>query len=92
MSYRVFIDKTVEKFFDKHSDDVELIERIEKKILKLSENPYLCAEKSFRSRKCPKCKKTRIGDYRVIYYISDNAGFVELIDIGLRKHIYKKWD
>lgn len=37
-------------------------------------------------------KKTRIGDYRVIYYISDNAGFAELIDIGLRKHIYKKWD
>lgn len=37
-------------------------------------------------------KKTRIGDYRLIYYISDNNKFVELIDIGFRKNIYKKWD
>lgn len=37
------LDKTVKKFFDKQSDEAELIERIEKKILKLSENPYLCA-------------------------------------------------
>ena len=42
---------------DKNSDDVKLIERLEKKILELSEYPYLCAEKSFKSRKCPKCKK-----------------------------------
>ncbi len=49
MSYRIFKDKKVEKFFDKNSDDVELIERIGKKILELSENAYLCAEKSFRS-------------------------------------------
>lgn len=48
--------------------------------------------KIFKSRKCPKCKKTRIGDYRIIYHISDNTNFVELIDIGLRKNIYKKWD
>lgn len=42
---------------DKNSDDVKLIERLEKKILELSEYPYLFAEKSFKSRKCPKCKK-----------------------------------
>lgn len=92
MNYRVFKDKNVEKFLDKNSYDVKLIERVEKKILELSENPYLCAERSFKSRKCPKCKKTRIGDYRIIYHISDNTNFVELIDIGLRKNIYKKWD
>lgn len=74
------------------NSDVALIERIEKKILELSDNPYLCAEKSFKSRKCPKYKKTSIGDYRFIYYILDNNKFVELIDIGLRKKIYKKRD
>lgn len=38
-------------------------------------------------------KKTRIGDYRLIYYIvSDNNKFVELSDIGFRKNIYNKWD
>ncbi len=49
MNYRVFKDKNVEKFLEKNSDDVALIERIEKKILELSDNPYLCAEKSFKS-------------------------------------------
>ncbi len=57
IKYRVFKDKNVEKFLDKNSEDVALIERVERKILELSDNPYLCAEKSFRSRKCPKCKK-----------------------------------
>ena len=57
IKYRVFKDKNVEKFLDKNSEDVALIERVEMKILELSDNPYLCAEKSFRSRKCPKCKK-----------------------------------
>ena len=92
MSYRVFKDKRVEKYLDNNSDNIELIERIEKKILDLSKNPYLCAEDSFKSRKCPKCNKTRVGDYRIIYHISKRAKIVELIDIGPRKNIYKKWD
>lgn len=79
----------MEKFLEKNSD-VALIERIEKKILELSDNPYLCAEKSFKSRKCPKCKKISIGDYCLIYYILDNNKFVELIDIGLRKKSIKR--
>ena len=33
MNYRVFKDKKVEKFLDKYSEDVELIEQVEKKII-----------------------------------------------------------
>ena len=91
MSYRVFKDKRVEKYLDNHSDNTELIERIEKRILDLSKDPYFYAD-SFKSKKCPNCKKTRVGNYRIIYYISKRAKLVELIDIGPRKKVYKKWD
>lgn len=49
MSFRVFKDKRVEKYLANNSDNTELIERIEKKILDLSKNPYFCAENSFKS-------------------------------------------
>ena len=37
-------------------------------------------------------KKTRVGNYRIIYYINKSRNAVEIIDIGIRKNIYKKWD
>lgn len=37
-------------------------------------------------------KKTRVGDYRIIYFINESTKEVEIIDIGPRRSIYKKWD
>lgn len=50
------------------------------------------SENSFKSKKCPKCKKTRVGGYRIIYFINEPTKEVEIIDIGPRKSIYKKWN
>ena len=77
---------------DKHSDDENLINRIYGKYFQLSQNPYKEAEKSFKSIKCPKCKKTRVGGYRIIYFINEYKKEIEIIDIGPRGNIYKKWD
>ena len=77
---------------DRHSDDETLINRIHDKYFQLSLNPYKEAEKSFRSKKCPKCKKTRVGGYRIIYFINESTKEIEIIDIGPRGNIYKKWD
>ena len=49
-----------------------------------------------RPRACKKLKggnhvyRIRIGNYRVVYTISDNILTVVVIKIGHRKHIYKK--
>ena len=89
--YELFEDKKAIKFMDKHVGDEELINRIYEKYYRLAVNPYNEAESSFKSRKCPKCKKTRVGDYRIIYFINESTKEVEIIDIGPRRSIYKKW-
>ncbi len=90
--YEIFEDKRVIKFLDKHINNKQLQDRIEDKYYWLSLNPYKEAEKSFKSQKCPKCKKTRMGEYRLIFYIHESTKEIEIVDIGLRKNIYKKWD
>lgn len=89
--YELFEDKKSIKFMDSHSEDEKLIRRIHGKYYQLAVDPYKEAESSFRSRKCPKCKKTRVGDYRIIYFINESTKEIEIIDIGPRRSIYKKW-
>ena len=89
--YEIYEDKKAIKFLDKHSNNEDLQNRIFDKYLELSLNPYKEAE-NFKSKKCPKCKKTRVGEYRIIYFINKPKKEVEIIDIGSRKNIYKKWD
>ncbi len=36
--------------------------------------------------------KTRVGKYRIIYFIDELKKEIEIIDIGPRNKIYKKWD
>lgn len=90
--YELFEDKKAIRFMDNHSDDEKLISRIHGKYYQLAVDPYKEAESSFRSRKCPKCKKTGVGDYRIIYFINESTKEVEIIDIGPRRSIYKKWN
>lgn len=90
--YEIFEDRKAIKFIEKHEDDDDLLNRIYDEYIKLSIDPYKEAENSFKSRKCPKCKKTRIGEYRIIYFVNEIKKEIEIIDIGPRKNIYKKWD
>ena len=92
VQYELFEDKKAIKFMDNHSDDEKLIKRIYDKYSQLSIDPYNEAESSFKSKKCPKCKKTRVGNYRIIYFIKESTKEVEIIDIGPRRSIYKKWN
>ena len=92
VQYELFEDKRAIKFMDKNAADENLIRRIYNKYYQLAIDPYKEAESSFKSRKCPKCKKTRVGNYRLIYFINESTKEVEIIDIGPRRTIYKKWD
>ena len=89
--YRIIEDRRAIKFRNK-SRDINLMERINDKYFKLSVDPYSEAEDSFRSRKCPKCLKTNVGGYRIIYVVDNSQHIVLILDIGPRKNIYKKWD
>lgn len=77
---------------DKNVADETLIKRIHSKYYLLAIDSYKEAESSFKSRKCPNCKKTRVGNYRIIYFIKESTKEVEIIDIDSRRTIYKKWN
>ncbi|WP_407463129.1 type II toxin-antitoxin system RelE family toxin, partial [Methanobrevibacter sp.] len=63
--------------------------RIHKKYLKILENPYDSSFKELTSIKCPKCHRARVGDYRIIFYVSERKKQIEIIDIIARKDNYK---
>ncbi|MBQ6813771.1 MAG: type II toxin-antitoxin system RelE/ParE family toxin [Methanobrevibacter sp.] len=90
--YDIFEDKLAIKFREKHSNDLQLQNRIDDKYYKLAIDPIKETEDRFKSKKCPKCKKTRMGNYRIIYYINKPMNAIQIIDIGPRKNIYKKWN
>jgi mRNA interferase RelE/StbE len=61
-------------------------EKIEAAILGLGEEP--------RPANCQKMKggdawRIRVGDYRVIYEINDQARIVTILDVGHRREIYR---
>ncbi|MBQ2831730.1 type II toxin-antitoxin system RelE/ParE family toxin [Methanobrevibacter sp.] len=49
---------------------------------KLAHLAYKESEMSFKSKKCTKCKKTRVGMYRIIYFIDESKKEIEIVDIG----------
>ena len=59
--------------------------------LDITQNPFDSTNKQLKSKKCPKCKRYRIGNYRIVYYINTKKGFVEFIDVDDRTGIYRKY-
>lgn len=89
MSYELFEHGRVIRFFKKHKNDKELLLRINKKYLMILENPHDSSFKELTSIKCPKCRRARVGDYRIIFYVSERKRQIEIIDIIPRKDNYK---
>jgi len=83
--YVIILKPTVEKELDRLSDEVFV--RVDAKIMALAENP--------RPVGCKKLKgftdlwRIRVGDYRVIYAINDQAARLEVLKVGHRKEVYE---
>ena len=83
--YAIILKPAVEKELDRLPDAV--FSRIDARILALADNP--------RPVGCKKLKgfadlwRIRIGDYRVVYAISDQAARLEVLRVGHRKEIYE---
>lgn len=89
MKYKLYEHKRVKKFFKKHKNDKKLLLRIRKEYIEISNNPYSSEFIELTSTKCPKCHKARVGDYRIIFYVSEDNQQIEIIDIMPRKNRYK---
>lgn len=55
----------------------------------IKENPYDSQFKQLQSSKCPQCKRAKVGNYRIIFFISQND--IEIVSIISRRDNYKKY-
>jgi mRNA interferase RelE/StbE len=84
--YRIIFSKTAEKDLDKLP--VITIKKISKAIDNLAENPRPVGCKKLKSTK-DNLWRIRIGDYRVIYEITDEIKVIDIRRIRHRKDIYE---
>ncbi len=89
MTYKIFEHDKAKKFFKKHKNNKELLLRISNEYLNIIKNPFNSSYKELNSVKCPKCHRARVGNFRIIFYISEDKKCIEIIDIIPRKDNYK---
>lgn len=85
MTYRLFIEKSAQKYLDKITNPDQ--DKIINAIQNLSENQRPSGVKKLSSRDA---WRIRIGNHRVIYEIDDEKKIILIVDIGHRKDIYRK--
>jgi len=84
MRYRVILPKSVQKELDRLPDDTA--NRVLARLAALEANPRPPDVKKLKGRNG---WRIRIGDYRVIYEISDSALQVLVITVGHRREVYQ---
>lgn len=89
MNYRILEHEKAKKFKKKHKNNKQLILRIGKKYIEIINNPHKSSFSEMKSEKCPKCRRARVGDYRIVYYISEKEKVIEIIDIIPRSNDYR---
>ena len=89
MTYKLFEHKKAKKFLKKHDKDKKLLLRITKKYMEILKNPYESEFIELTSKKCPKCQRARVGNYRIIFYVSESRKQIEIIDIIPQKNKYR---
>ncbi len=82
--YEVVFDNQAIEFLEKLPREIK--ERIYRKIESAKENPHRYFERLTEREDY----KLRVGDYRVIADIKDNAKRIEVTLIGHRSKVYKK--
>lgn len=86
MTYRILIDPRAAKHLE--SLPKPLIARIDGAVLALAENPRPVGVKRLRG-KLKEGWRIRVGEYRVLYRIDDEARQIKIFDIGHRRDIYR---
>jgi len=66
------------------------ISRILQSVETLSDNPYPPGSRKLHGAECT--YRLRVGDYRIIYSVYSDIVTIEIVRIGHRKEIYRKFN
>ncbi len=86
MPYRILFKPSADKQFDKLSHHVR--QRIAPKIDALSENPRPNASAPLSGY--DDLRRMRVGNYRVIYALSEEEKTIRILKIAHRSHVYRR--
>lgn len=84
-SYKVELKKSVEK--DLRKIDSKFIPKIISAIQNLAEEPRPAASRPLVGSQ--RTYRVRVGDYRIVYLIDDDAALIEVQRVRHRKDVYK---
>ena len=84
MKYTVEITSSAQRQFKKLPEAIQ--ENFIPKILSLEETPRPVGIKKLQAFDY---YRIRIGDYRIVYSINDQARLIKILDLGHRKDIYR---
>jgi mRNA interferase RelE/StbE len=84
MGFKVEINKRAVKALEKINDPD--YSKIKTTILNLGDNPRPTGFKKLKGRDA---YRIRVGNYRIIYDILDDALLINVVELGHRKNIYK---
>jgi mRNA interferase RelE/StbE len=85
MPYQVIIKRSAEKELE--ALPAQLRDRIIRKLLALEENPRPSGVKRLQGGDA---FRLRVGDYRVLYAIEDQAQLITIYAIGHRSEVYRR--
>ncbi len=54
----------------------------------IEKDPFKSSNKQLLSNKCPKCKRKKVGNYRIIYYVNTGLNIIEIQNIIKRQTNY----
>jgi mRNA interferase RelE/StbE len=84
MAYAVILRRAAEKELNRLPEKIH--QRITRKLLELENNPRPHGAQKLQGHDG---YRTRIGDYRVLYLIDDEAKTVEILAVGHRREVYR---
>ena len=92
MSFETIYTKKALKNLNKYKKKNKTIyEQLIKGIAQIEENPYNSANKQLESIRCPKCKRHKVGKYRIVYYIHTKSNIIEIQNVIPRKSDYDEY-
>ncbi len=84
MAYAVYLKRSAEKELDRLP--AEAHDRVVRRLLSLRHNPRPPGTKELHGREG---YRARVGDYRILYLVSEEEKKVEIVSIAHRKEAYR---
>lgn len=85
--YSVELSRQARKAYLKLPETVRKI--IHEKLISLAKSPYDYYHDVKKLKGVMNCYRLRVGDWRVLYHIHNEALMIEVITIGHRKEVYR---